>query len=618
MNTRQFNVGTKIRLGYISILVIQAVVAIILIVNMLSMGSEFSYLIEHDLVVVDRANELDKLIVDMESGQRGYLITGEDDFRQPYHDAVIAFDQVAAELRELIADNPEQIERLDKIVATKNDWVTRAAEPEMSLRERIDGMMVSESNMSKMNTMISVVAARTGKRRVEALRGYLAEFIQVEREAETRKAETLDAHATQLLILSIGLTVGSAILGLTISNHLGRSISHNIRQVMEAAERVAAGDLKQTIVVRSNDELQRLAEAFNTMARSLEQTMASQVAKEYLEGIITEYRSFVQRVADGDLSTRLALQNESEQHTTANDDLHELGQNLNMMVERLGDMVVQIKDTANSVSSVAAEILAVTTQQIASVTEQDAAVTQTVATVEEVRATVQQTAQRTHSVAEAARQSARVSLTGQEAVGDTVAGMTLVQTRVMSIAENILALSERTQQIGEIIETVNELAEQSKLLALNASIEAARAGEDGRGFAVVAMEVRQLAEQSREATARVRDILNQIQQATNTAVMVTEEGSKGAESGMQLVQRAGDAIRNLSQTIDEANQLAMQIAASTQQQTNGMDQLAAAMQQIKAASVQTAASTRQAERSARDLHEMAREMEAAIARYRLG
>jgi methyl-accepting chemotaxis protein len=123
-----------------------------------------------------------------------------------------------------------------------------------------------------------------------------------------------------------------------------------------------------------------------------------------------------------------------------------------------------------------------------------------------------------------------------------------------------LSLSERTQQIGEIINTVNAIADQSKLLVLNASIEAARAGEEGRGFAVVAAEVRQLAEQSRRATARVGEILNEIQQATNTAVMVTEEGSKGAEHGMELVNRAGGAILKLAATLEGATQAAVQIA----------------------------------------------------------
>jgi methyl-accepting chemotaxis protein len=86
---------------------------------------------------------------------------------------------------------------------------------------------------------------------------------------------------------------------------------------------------------------------------------------------------------------------------------------------------------------------------------------------------------------------------------------------------------------------------------------------------------------------------------------------------MSLVDRAGEAIRELSATIEEAAQAAMQIAASTHQQTSGMDQLAAAMSSIKQATIQTAASTRQAERSAKDLNEMAHQMQETVSNYRL-
>jgi methyl-accepting chemotaxis protein len=239
------------------------------------------------------------------------------------------------------------------------------------------------------------------------------------------------------------------------------------------------------------------------------------------------------------------------------------------------------------------------------------------ATVEEVRETVAQTAARAQVVADASRQSVSVSRTGQDAVQDTIQGMTLIQDRVNSIADTILALSERTQQIGEIINAVNGLADQSKLLALNASIEAARAGEEGRGFAVVAMEVRQLAEQSRDATSRVRSILNEIQSTTNEAVMVTEAGSVGAASGMGLVERAGDSIRDLAAMLEAALQAANQIAVSTHQQTNGMDQLAAAMVHIQQASAQAASSTEQTERSVQNIVAMAEQLEQAAARYQL-
>jgi methyl-accepting chemotaxis protein len=275
----------------------------------------------------------------------------------------------------------------------------------------------------------------------------------------------------------------------------------------------------------------------------------------------------------------------------------------------------QMRTTAGVLNAAAAEILAASSQQVASTSEQESAVAQTVVTLEEVRTTVEQTTDRARQVADISRQSVEVSRQGENAVAVTVDSMARIKQQVADIAENILALSARTQQIGEIIDTVNALADQSKLLALNASIEAARAGEEGRGFAVVALEVRQLAEQSRQATARVRVIIDEIQQATNTAVMVTEAGSKGAESGMELVEQAGHAIRDLAATIAGAAQAATQIAASTQQQTSGMEQLSAAMLHIRTAATQTSASTRQMERSVQDLIDMAEQLGQAAERY---
>jgi methyl-accepting chemotaxis protein len=216
------------------------------------------------------------------------------------------------------------------------------------------------------------------------------------------------------------------------------------------------------------------------------------------------------------------------------------------------------------------------------------------ATSEEMLATISETSRQAQAVADTAQQSVDVSKTGESAVANTVAGMETIQRQVKDIAQSILALSERTQQIGEIISAVEDIADQSRMLALNASIEAARAGDEGRGFAVVAREMRHLAGLSREATTKVSDILNEIQRAANTAVMVTEEGSKGAQQGMQLADRAGEAIRELAAIIEEASRVAIQIAASTHQQTNAMEQLVVAMKSIKEASVQTSSSFKEA------------------------
>ncbi len=234
-------------------------------------------------------------------------------------------------------------------------------------------------------------------------------------------------------------------------------------------------------------------------------------------------------------------------------------------------------------------------QQVQQHTAQlDTIVTETLATSQEMRVTISETSRQAQAVATVAQQSVNVSKTGQDSVADTVVGMETIQRQVSDIAQSILALSEHTQQIGQIISAVEEIADQSRLLALNASIEAARAGEEGLGFAVVAREMRLLAGQSREATTKVSGILNEIQRAANTAVMVTEEGSKGAQLGMELAKQAGVAISDLMAIIEEAARVAIQIAASTHQQTNAMDQLVGAMKSIKQASAQTTASIKDA------------------------
>ena len=432
-----------------------------------------------------------------------------------------------------------------------------------------------------------------------------------------RGAEINDLVYNTVPLISLVIAISALIIVGMFSLWTIRSILKPLNTLLDTARNVGNGDLTQRAVIMGRNEIGTLAENFNQMVDNLQQRVEFETrAKTSLQTTISTYMNFVQKVASGDLRTRLELQ-QGMVDVDVDTDLHQLGQNLNAMADSLSDITQKIRESASGVAAAAAEIFAMSNQQIASATEQHAAVAETVATVEQIRVTVSQSSERAQAVAQTARQSLNVSHNGQQAVADTVHGMESVRQRVESIAQNILALSERTQQIGEIIATVNEIADQSKLLALNASIEAARAGEDGKGFAVVAMEVRQLAEQSREATARVRDILSEIQQATNTAVMVTEQGNKGAEQGMVLAEEAGKAISQLAEIIEDAAQAASQIAASSSQQSNGMNQLATAMAQIEQATRQTATSTVQTEKSTRDLNEMARRMQEAAARYQI-
>ena len=278
-------------------------------------------------------------------------------------------------------------------------------------------------------------------------------------------------------------------------------------------------------------------------------------------------------------------------------------------------LISAVTETANDVAAAAAEILAATTQQASGAEEQAAAVAQTVATVDEVTQTSEQAAQRARSVAEAAQRTVQISREGRRAVDDTVGVITTLRDQVEGIAEGILALAEQAQAIGEIIATVKEVAEQTNMLALNAAIEAARAGDQGRGFSVVAAEIKTLAEQSKRATIQVRQILGDIQKATNGAVMAAEQGTKSMGRTIEVVGQTGDTIRTLSDTITESAQAASQIAASAGQQAGGMAQIHHAMRNINQATNQSLSSIRQAERAAQDLNALGGRLKELLAGF---
>ena len=183
------------------------------------------------------------------------------------------------------------------------------------------------------------------------------------------------------------------------------------------------------------------------------------------------------------------------------------------------------------------------------------------------------------------------------------------------MAASMTRLSEQSQTIGMIIASVDDIAEQSNLLAVNAAIEAAKAGEHGRGFAVVAQEVKNLAEQSKQATNQVRSILSDIQRATNTAVMATEQAGKAVDDGSRQASKAGDSILSLARNIETAAEAASQISVSVQQQFAGVDQVTVAMESIKKASEQNVEGTRQLDETAKSLNSMGRELRDLVNRH---
>jgi methyl-accepting chemotaxis protein len=317
-----------------------------------------------------------------------------------------------------------------------------------------------------------------------------------------------------------------------------------------------------------------------------------------------------QQIATGDLTVSVPV-------SGSNDEVGQLLRALDSMVNAWKHLIKETNTGIATLSAASSEILAGTMQVAAGTTETAAAVSETTVTVEEVKQTALLASQKARMVSEAAQKSVQTAATGRKAIEDGIEGMESIQEQMESIAETIVGLSERSQAIAEIIATVSGLAEQSNLLAVNAAIEAAKAGDQGRGFAVVAQEVKDLADQSKQATKQVRGILGDIQKAISAAVMTTEQGSKTVASGVEQTTEAGNAIRILAENITDAAQVAAQIAVTSQQQLAGMDQVAMAMENIKQVSAENAAGSKQSEASAQNLHELGQKLKLLSERFKL-
>lgn len=412
-----------------------------------------------------------------------------------------------------------------------------------------------------------------------------------QRQDETlrRSVESAERVGRDALWLVVGSTLAGLVLAALSWLLITRSIAQPLGVLTEAAQRITVGDLSVVIPVdKRSDEIGALTRALERMTASLRAIAAT-----------------AEQITAGDL--RISVQPQSTQDM------------LSHAFARMGqDLRAQIRDlieSAGVLSVSSSEIVASSTQLAASASQSAAAVSETTTTVEEVRQTAQLATQKARTVLEGANRSVQISESGRKSTQDVEAAMARIRAQMGLIAASMTRLSEQNHAIGQIIATVEDIATQSNLLAVNAAIEAAKAGEHGKGFGVVAQEVKNLAEQSRQATTQVRAILGDIQKATTSAVLATEEGGKAVDAGIRQTEITGQSIQALAASVHEGAQATTQIAASSQQQLVGMDQVADAMESIRQASAQNVASANQLETTARSLDGLSHKLKTMVAHY---
>jgi methyl-accepting chemotaxis protein len=262
------------------------------------------------------------------------------------------------------------------------------------------------------------------------------------------------------------------------------------------------------------------------------------------------------------------------------DEVGQLAGAFREMVERLRTIHRELHDSGGTLAISAANMRRSAVQQQETVSSQAAALHQTRITAEALRETSSLAARKAQSVLEVAQRADTLGREGEASIATSVSGLADLGTQVQEIAQRIRNLGESTQQIGAITKTVKDLADRSNMLALNAAIEAVRSGEHGKGFSVVAREIRSLADQSIEATVRVREILDAVGRAVAETVSITQRNAERMQGGLEQVSATGESLRELSALIRHNATAVKEIVAAVSQQDLGITQIFLAVSEL--------------------------------------
>ncbi|MGE0085469.1 MAG: methyl-accepting chemotaxis protein [Desulfococcaceae bacterium] len=226
-----------------------------------------NYWVGHTHEVINNILRIKNLIVDMETGERGFLITGNDKFLEPYIEGKKNITELIEVLKKKVNDNPEQVTRLGKIEKNINSWVEKVSIPEINARKDVI------SGSKTMNDIVLLIESGTGKKMMDELRSQINEFTDTEQRLMVIRNADSEKSGKQSENIMIAGTVFTVIIILSIayfiSKGIAKPVNRSVESLIEISENVASS------AVQTASASQQLAEKTSEQAASLEEAVSS-------------------------------------------------------------------------------------------------------------------------------------------------------------------------------------------------------------------------------------------------------------------------------------------------------------------------------------------------------
>ncbi|MBK1673926.1 hypothetical protein CKO35_11535 [Ectothiorhodospira shaposhnikovii] len=476
----------------------------------------------------------------------------------------------------LLVDSVERVRRTGNF----NDQVSYQGKDEIgAVITSFNDLLTSQRNaLGEVNTAIGALAAGNFSSRIT---GDYAGDLDTLKKSFNNSAETIQLTMAELSKVMQAVRAGEFSVSIEPGKVQGEyrrmlenaatgmhSLDESTRGIISVMEQVAAGVFSHRVEADAAGQMQKLKHMINGSLTALDKA-------------IQEIQTVMIAQAQGDLRLRVEGQYDG--------DLEVLAESANTTAERLSDIIQQIHATVLSVSTGTSEISAGNSNLSQRTEEQAASLEETATSMEEMMSTVRQNADNAQRASQLADQANTQAETGGQ--------------KVMLAIENMRELSQSAEKMTSIINVIDSIAFQTNILALNAAVEAARAGEQGRGFAVVASEVRTLAQRSSTAAKEIQALIR--------------EDIGIVETGTRLAHDAGRSMEEIILSIKRVRDIISEVAAASDEQSEGIEQINLAVTQMDTVTQQNAALVEEAAAAAESLEEQAERLSSAVAVFRL-